>query len=199
MSERGWLAIALVADLLLSAFGFGYLRALYRERRKLRAIYACASAALLICGLAFFAPSPQRIGCWLLFPLLTLISTEDFAAHRISNKLLLALLAIGVLAALAGGSEQWLTKLAAPLIYGAIFVIVSLVSRGSFGMGDAKLIAVLAVYYGMIGMFTLLFVASLAACLCGVLVLIRTRDLHSRIPFAPALEIGALVALIWAI
>lgn len=199
MSDAAWMAIALVADLLLTAFGFCYLRALYRERRRLRAVYACANAALLICGIAFFAPSQQRIGCWLLFPLLTLISAEDFAAHRIANKLLLALLAIGILAALMGGSEQWLTKLAAPLIYGAIFVIVSLISRGSFGMGDAKLIAVLAVYYGMIGMFTLLFVASLAACICGVFALIQTRDLHSQIPFAPALEIGALAALIWAI
>jgi len=164
----------------------------------MRIAHVCISAALLAAGLVFFHPRRSNAGIWLLMPMLSAICFEDLIARRISNKILIIMLAAGVLAALVNG-RPLLFQFAAPVIYGVIFILMSLISRGGLGMGDAKLIAVMSVYYGVIDMFNVIFAAAVIELAISIVVLIRTKNLRAEIPFAPAIGLGAVIALAWLI
>lgn len=110
----------------------------------------------------------------------------------------LALLALGLLSALVC-AETPLPRLIALVVYGLIFILLALASKGGLGMGDAKLIAVVSVCYGVVDMFMVLFVASLFECVLSLAMLARTKNLRTELPFVPAIELGAIVALLWMI
>lgn len=196
MSDLGWMLIGWIGYIVIALLGGIYLKKLYGDKRTMHICYACACAALLIAGAIVYRPVRTNVGIWLMMPMLTIISAEDIVAKRVSNKILIFMLAIGVLFALVSGAAIVPTLLA-PVIYGVVFIVMSLVSKGGLGMGDAKLMAVMSVYYGIVGMFSVLFAASVIECLISVMVLIRTKNMRSEIPFVPAIELGAIVALFW--
>lgn len=196
MSDLGWMLVGWIGYIACALLGGVYLKKLYSDKRTLHIGYICVSAALLVAGALFYRPVRMNVGIWLMMPMLTIISMEDIAAKRVSNKILILMLGIGVLFALVSGAAVVPTLLA-PVIYGVVFIVMSLVSKGGLGMGDAKLMAVMSVYYGIVGMFSVLFAASVIECLISVMVLIRTKNMRSEIPFVPAIELGAIVALFW--
>lgn len=198
MSDMLWIFAAISGYAAISVIGWFYLRRLYAQKRGLRIAHLCLSAALLVIGLLVFRPERSNAGIWMLIPMMSIISFEDIIAKRISNKILLLILAVGLLFALTNG-KALLPQLLAPVVYGAIFIIISLVSRGGLGMGDAKLIAALSVYYGLMETCNVIFIAAVAECVVSVFVLIRTRNLRAEISFAPAIQLGALAALLWFI
>ena len=196
MSDLGWTLIGWIGYIVCALLGGVYLKKLYGDKQTMHIAYACVSAALLIAGALVYRPVRTNVGIWLMMPMLTIISMEDIVAHRVSNKILIIMLAVGILFALVSGAAILPTVLA-PVLYGVIFIVMSLVSKGALGMGDAKLMAVMSVYYGIVGMFSVIFAASLIECLISIVVLIRTKNMRSEIPFVPAIELGAIVALFW--
>lgn len=196
MSDLGWTLIGWIGYVVCALLGGIYLKKLYSDKRTMHIAYACVSAALLIAGALVYRPVRTNVGVWLLIPMMTIISVEDIIAHRVSNKILIFMLAIGILFALVSGAAI-VPALLAPVVYGVIFIVMSLVSKGALGMGDAKLIAVMSVYYGIVGMFSVLFAASIVECLISIVILIRTKNMRSEIPFVPAIELGAIIALFW--
>lgn len=182
----------------LAAAGGLYLKKRYPDRKRARIAYVCARLALMILGAVFYRPVQTNAGVWLMMPLLTTVAVEDAVARRVSNRILIAMLALGVLSALVCAEEP-LPRLIAPVAYGLIFILLSLASKGGLGMGDAKLIAVLSAFYGLTGMFSALFAASLIECALSLMVLARTKNLRTELPFVPAIELGAIIALFWMI
>ena len=85
------------------------------------------------------------------------------------------------------------------VVYGGVFVLVSLLSKGGFGMGDAKMLGVVALFFGLFEMFTALFATSVVACALGVVKAVRSRSLKQEVAFAPSIAAGILLALIWVV
>ncbi|GAA3284865.1 A24 family peptidase [Nesterenkonia halobia] len=133
------------------------------------------------------------------------LSFVDLAEHRLPNRILYpwGLTALGVLVAvtlLTGALDGLMRALAAALIWGGAFLLIRLAHPPSIGMGDVKLVAVLALYTGFLGWTTVLAAVVLAFLLGGLvaagLLITRRAGRRSRIPFGPFLILGAAIALI---
>ena len=194
MSETVFWCVAAAGMLLGLIGGWFYIRKYEIGGRKTIGGFVGLVIVTAVLTALLDAPSRDSVQYYWLMPVMCLIAIQDWKYHIIANRLLLYLLVVG-LAMCVFAPEQFLMRTTAMLVYGGIFVLVSLITKNSLGMGDAKLCGVLALYYGMISILTALFVGSIAAAICGLFVLIRTRDRKQEIPFAPALLIGCLFAM----
>ena len=100
---------------------------------------------------------------------------SDIAFYKIPNAIVLALLFLFVVAAYAWmPHDAWRAHLIAG---GGTFVVTALLYAGrAMGAGDAKMLAALALWAGLDGLFPLLFYVSVIAFL-GMLVILMLRRL----------------------
>lgn len=136
--------------------------------------------------------------------LLWSVALKDYKEFRIPNRLLLAALIARVLLIVPEGilcGKEIFPILLREIIacVGSIVFcgITMLISRGSLGMGDLKLFAVMALFLGIEGVcyagFLSVFVAFLAAI---VLLLAKMKGRKDAIPFAPFILVGTIISLI---
>jgi prepilin signal peptidase PulO-like enzyme (type II secretory pathway) len=78
-----------------------------------------------------------------------------------------------------------------------LFWLIHLVSKGKMGLGDAKYSALLAVAAGVVPWLVTLFIASVAGLVfAAVMMGFFGMDRRARIPFAPFLTVGAVLAIL---
>ena len=124
----------------------------------------------------------------------------DLRSRRIPNTIHVALVALFVVFALAGGAGS-LSRLWVNLAIGAALLAggFALYLTGSFGAGDGKLIAVAGIWAGPAELgFFLLGVAACAFTMCAIamLPLDAARRLRRDLPFALAIAPPAVTILI---
>ena len=86
------------------------------------------------------------------------------------------------------------------VIYFLLLLIVGLVARGGFGMGDVKLALLLGLFLGFASWDSLGVGAVLAIVLGGVaslLLLVARRSRKSKFAYGPFLVLGAWIAMAW--
>lgn len=109
------------------------------------------------------------------------------------------LLAIGSI--VEGSGSDFLRGLAGGFVYFVFLLVVGLVARGGFGMGDVKLALLLGLFLGFLGWGELGVGAILAILLGGVasiMVLVFTKKgRDSKFAYGPYLVAGAWVAVLW--
>lgn len=67
-----------------------------------------------------------------------------------------------------------------------------------FGLGDAKMLAMIGAFLGLEGVIVTLFLSTLTGSLTGLLLMARGRiRMRSRLPFGFFLALGSLAALFW--
>lgn len=136
---------------------------------------------------------------------LTLILT-DLDVHRLPNRILYpstvigaVLLAIG--AALDGDFSSMGRGVAGAAFYFVLFLILALAARGGFGMGDVKLAFFLGLFLAYQSWRVLGAGIALGVAIGGVvaigLLISRRADRKSKIPFGPAMILGAYAALVF--
>lgn len=128
---------------------------------------------------------------------LLIISFIDIKEQQISGKALLLLGAGGIAAEIYSRDLEMLSGLASMLLVFIALGLASYISRGSIGMGDAKLCAAVALYLGIEKTFSMLVLAML---LCGItaLVLITVDKTYcdKSLPFAPFVTAGTIAILL---
>ncbi|MBO4206230.1 prepilin peptidase [Micromonospora echinofusca] len=133
-----------------------------------------------------------------------LLGAIDLACRRLPDPLVLPALAVTpvLLAAVAAGTGQWddwLRGLLACLTLGLVFTAMALLPGGGFGLGDAKVGALLGWYLGWLGWGTVLLGAVLPWVLNVPLLLFLLvtgrAGWKTKVPFGPALLTGALLAV----
>jgi leader peptidase (prepilin peptidase)/N-methyltransferase len=131
-----------------------------------------------------------------LVSLLVIITISDLTVMRIPNKILLFFFPICVmLRVLFSGGQAWWSYVLGAVIGSGIIVLISLVTRGGMGMGDAKLLLVCGSVVGI----THILVAFVLACLIGsliggLLLLLNIIKRKQPIPFGPYLAVGILIS-----
>lgn len=162
---------------------------------------------------ALFAGTAWVIGfVWILpaylwFAATTMVlNLTDFDHKRIPNRILYPATVVGVVllagGALADGEISRMPRaLAGAAIYFTLLLVIALVARGGFGMGDVKLAVLLGTFLAFRSWQTLwagIFLAFLTGGLVSLLLLVTGRKgRKDAIPFGPALIVGAWAAVAW--
>jgi leader peptidase (prepilin peptidase)/N-methyltransferase len=170
-------------------------------------------AALVTGGL--FAGAANRFGAHLalvpycgFFAVLVLVSTTDLSHGVIPRRLVYPALAalVCLLVAIAAADAEWhrlgSAAVGAAASFAVLFVIWWLAPRG-MGFGDVRLSTLIGLATGWLGLLAT-YVALAFAFVVGLLFGIATGRLPGtgrtvRIPFAPALAVGAIVAVFWGV
>jgi leader peptidase (prepilin peptidase)/N-methyltransferase len=140
------------------------------------------------------------------FSVLVVVSTIDLSHGLIPRRLVYPGLAavLGLLAAVAAVDGQWhrlaTAGIGAVAAFAVLLVIWWLAPRG-IGFGDVRLSALIGLATGWIGLLEV-YVAFVSAFILGLLggvatTVLRGTGRRTRIPFAPALAAGAIVAVLW--
>ncbi|HEV2440261.1 MAG TPA: prepilin peptidase [bacterium] len=97
---------------------------------------------------------------------------------------------------LSAASGQLASSVTAAAAAGAVFLVLSIVSRGGMGGGDIKLAAMIGAFLGTPAVIVALFLAVALGAAAGlVLLALRLRSRKDMIPFGPAMAMGAIIAV----
>lgn len=148
-------------------------------------------------------PSARLLVDWALASALIAVTFIDLDHHIIPNSITLPGLALGLLLSIAAPQlgVGWRDALLGVVcIGGALWAISAgyekLSGKIGLGMGDVKLVAMLASFLGLEGALGVLIVGSLVGIVYGVAMLLWVRGgRDTRIPFGPALALAGLVFL----
>ncbi|GAA2291861.1 A24 family peptidase [Streptomyces kunmingensis] len=166
-----------------------------------------AACTALVCALLAAATGTRpELGAWLLLaPLGVLLSTVDFAVHRLPDVLTLpmaalALLALGAAAALPEPGGSWRGALLGAAGLGGGYLLLLLIYPKGMGFGDVKLALGLGAALGWYG-WGVLFLGAFAGVLfnglyAGVLIVFRRAGRRSEVPFGPFMIVGACVGVL---
>ena len=125
--------------------------------------------------------------------LVAVAAAEDLRRQRIPDPVVLAIAVTSPLVAVLGGERDIAWHLACG---GGILVIgLALAWAGWLGAGDAKLMAAVACWTGFGGLVPFLCATALSGALIALAFLVAGRR-HRGMPFAPAIAIGTLVAVL---
>ncbi|MDR9450072.1 MAG: prepilin peptidase [Acidimicrobiia bacterium] len=155
----------------------------------------------LVIGLAWTLPA------YLLFAGTTMVLVlTDLDHQRIPNRILYPASLAAVLFLTGGAAaERALADvpraLAGGVIYFGLLLIIALIARGGFGMGDVKLAFLLGVFLAFRSwdaFWSGIFLAFLIGGVVSILLLVtRRKGRKDAIPFGPPLIVGAWAAVAW--
>ena len=115
-------------------------------------------------------------------------------AWRVVPDTLVVVGTIGALGVLALARPDALARhLVMAIVVGGVALLVALVSRGGFGLGDVKLLAMFGVAIGAAVPIAVGIAFVLAALVAVPVVVVRGRG--AAVPLVPFLAVGALVAV----
>ena len=130
----------------------------------------------------------------------------DLDHKRIPNRILYPATVIALVLLAAGAAADG-TLSAVPRavagggIYFGLLLVIALLARGGFGMGDVKLAFLLGTFLAFPSWDTLgagIFLAFLIGGMASLLLLITNRKSRKdAIPFGPPLIVGAWIAVVW--
>lgn len=143
----------------------------------------------LVTGIAFFyGVNP------LLFSSLLVIFVADLKYQIIPDSMIV-IGVIGVIGVLGVIGENFFAGIGAA----AFFLLLWLITRGKgMGLGDVKLAFLMGLLLGFPKIVVAAYLAFLTGAAVGViLILLRKKDLKSKIAFGPFLIIGAVAAILW--
>lgn len=197
--------ILVIAIIILSLLDYLYL---YRRKWKNILIWIFIPVSLFIIAvmLRYFYRADiihilKRVA---IVAVLWIIAISDHKEYRIPNKLILSGIAIRALILiyeLVINLNNALSILIYELIAAAGAVIVCLIcmviSRGSLGMGDLKLMIPMGLMLGVEGICYAMFVSVFFAFIVSVFLLLTKRKAKSdQIPFAPFILAGTFASII---
>lgn len=161
---------------------------------------ALFAAAVAVIGLEAVLPAYL----WFAGVSLTLVLT-DLDVQRIPNAILypgtvVGLVLLGAGAVVDGELDSFGRAAAGGALYFGLFLILALMARGGFGFGDVKLAFFLGLFltyqsWGVLGAGIALGIA-IGGGIAIVLLVTRRAGRKAKIPFGPAMVLGAYAALV---
>jgi leader peptidase (prepilin peptidase)/N-methyltransferase len=173
--------------------------------------WAVAISSLITGGLfagaaAHFGHRPQLAAYCVLFATLVALSVVDLRVGLVPRRMLYPLSA-AMVAALVGASASGGTwraigdaAIGAAAAFAVLFAVWWIRPSG-LGLGDVRLAGTIGAALGWLGLLHV-YVGFLVAFVCGALggiglMLVRGTGRKTKMPFAPALGVGAVVAVLW--
>jgi leader peptidase (prepilin peptidase) / N-methyltransferase len=159
------------------------------------------SAAEMITGFLFafsflqYGFSKEMIVACSLVMLCAIIFVSDLLYYIISDKVLMFFSIWFIMLLLLLEYRSWVDTLGGALLGFFFLFLVAVISKGSVGGGDIKLMGVLGLVLGFQGAYLALVVAAISGAVVGTIGLVmRKYTRKTAIPFGPYLALGAIVA-----
>ncbi|HTO71710.1 MAG TPA: prepilin peptidase [Myxococcota bacterium] len=148
-------------------------------------------------------PGVRLLVDWALASALIAVTFIDIDFHMIPDSITLPGVVLGLGLSLAAPqlSVGWRDALLGVVVLGGLLWALSagyeyFAGKIGFGMGDVKLVAMLASFLGLEAALGVLVVGSLVGIVYGVAVIVRVRGGRgTHVPFGPALALAGLVFL----
>lgn len=138
------------------------------------------------------------VGAIILLLSLLAIFFIDLVHHIVPNAITYPGITVGLLLAAAQG--RFVDGFLAAAGAGAFFLLVAIVSRGGMGGGDVKLAAMMGAFLGWPAIVVAMLIAFTSGATVGVLLIASGRRTRKDpIPFGPALAVGGVLALFFAL
>ena len=185
---------------LMPLIGFLLLRGKCKNcGKKISAVYPATeifSGALFALMAHLIGLSPLTAAAFILCQISLCISVVDLKLMIIPDSLVAAFLCISIYPVTAGQSySQNIFGLA---VAAAFFMAIIIIFPGSFGGGDIKLAAAIGFYLGLPLVIVAVEGALITGALAGALLIIfAKKQIKSKIPFAPFLCAGLIIAILW--
>lgn len=124
------------------------------------------------------------------------IAIVDIKTLTIPDSLVVAVVVLSVYPVIT--TESWTSHLYGLILMLVFFIVILLLFPGAFGGGDVKYAGAIGLLAGLEYAIIILEVSLLSGALVGVAYALATKKgLRTRIPFAPFLTAGLIVALLW--
>jgi len=125
-------------------------------------------------------------------------SYTDIRTKEISS---LSIIIFGILGLICSifGTEISTVDIFFGVAIGLVFVGISILTRGEFGMGDALLICVMGLYFGFVKNIEIVLSAFFLSMCYSIVIFGAKRNLKYEFPFVPFLFISYIAVLIFAI
>jgi leader peptidase (prepilin peptidase)/N-methyltransferase len=136
-----------------------------------------------------------------------LLAVIDLQHRLLPNRIVVPAIAVGAVLLLvaAAAGQEWpalLRALLGAVVLFVAFLILALLSPRGLGMGDVKLAGLVGLYLSWLGWDVLVLGAAAGFVVQAVLALIllagRRIGLRGKLPFGPAMLLGAALAIGWS-
>ncbi|MBE5927100.1 MAG: prepilin peptidase [Lachnospiraceae bacterium] len=79
---------------------------------------------------------------------------------------------------------------------GIFLILVHIIFKNSIGMGDIKLMMMMALYQGFYGVFSSIFFSMISVCILAIILMIaKKKKRKDSLPFAPAVLFGTCISV----
>ncbi len=124
------------------------------------------------------------------------MAIQDIKEHYFSNEFVWLMLAFGIILIPTNPFVSLLNVLLGVALLGGGMAGLSVITKGQIGMGDAKLFAILALYFGAKSAFMILMYSLiLSAIVSLVLITVKRAGRKTEIPFVSFIALGVIVEL----
>lgn len=125
------------------------------------------------------------------------ICEVDIKTKTIDKKLFIILIILAAMSSFISNTSVISDKVLTCVISLILFVLLSKVTRNGFGMGDAKVIAVLGFILGLQGLMAVLIIASILVFIVGIVMIIKSFSNRKKdLPFTPFILFSVILLLI---
>jgi leader peptidase (prepilin peptidase)/N-methyltransferase len=141
----------------------------------------------------------------ILIPILLIVFTIDYKHRIIPNRLSLTMFEIGIIIAFIYGISNvaiTINMLLGMILGGGIFLIITLVTKiiygkESMGLGDAKLMGALGLYFGVSNIIAIVLMSFLVGAILSIILLVtKKKKINEAIPFGPFIVISCIISMI---
>ena len=139
------------------------------------------------CAIYYFTSARMiYISRYILVTFMYAIALIDIDKHIIPNKILIPMGILGIVNIFINNQNNYKVTLISAVIVAAIFILMSKVTKGQIGMGDAYLFVVLDLWCGIEEMLSIFLFSSFLVAFFGAILMIRSRkNRNKQIPFSP--------------
>ncbi len=125
------------------------------------------------------------------------ITIIDYKTKYIDNKLFVLLLIVSFMSLAIDNGVGILESLATGVITFLLLWGFSKVTRGAFGIGDAKVLGALGIIFGLRGLLAILIAGGTLVFAVSIVLIIKSRsNAKKELPFTPYLFLGLLLVFI---
>lgn len=163
-------------------------------RQATRPVLLVMVGAAVAAVLGLLAPSGVDLALGLVLLAVLLPAVAIDIAWRVVPDTLVVVGTLGAFGVLAlARPDAVVSHLVMAIVVGGVALLVALVSRGGFGLGDVKLVAMFGIAIGAAVPIAVGIAFALAALVAVPVMVVRGRG--ATVPLVPFLAIGALVAV----